>query len=214
MGQGSARRSKEKQDRGSDGENEALLTAGDLARLLHVDLKTVHNWVKQGHVFAHRTEGRHLRFQRVQVVRFLRRSGRPVPSEIGRRPARVLVHHAGGKRGKVVDGINSTLRAGLFPAALEAAAGNYEVFVLELDAHSAGLTCELVSALRDRPMTRAIALVGVSRDATRRHEFLACGGDVALPSPSAAIAGTIHWLTGAEPELPRGALTTDTARRR
>lgn len=185
---------------------DAFLTAGDLSRLLAVDLKTVHNWVKQGHIVAYRTEGRHLRFQRVQIVRFLRRTGRPVPKEIGRPPARVLLHCASEKKGKALRGAATTLRAGIFPAALEAATGAYEVMVLELDAHQSTLTRELVCALRQRPTTRAIALVGVSRDAARRHEFLACGGDVALASSPAGLGAAVRWLTGSTSKLPQGVL--------
>lgn len=187
---------------------EVFLTAGDLARLLAVDLKTIHNWVKQGQIVAHRTLGRHLRFQRVQVVRFLRRTGRPVPREIGRAPARVLVHTAPGKPRRISDGATVTLAPGLFPAALEAGSGDYEVMVLELDRDKPTLTRELVGALRERPKTRPLAIIGLSQSARRRHEFLACGGDIALSSAATGLVGAIRWLTGGASELPRGVTMT------
>lgn len=213
MGRAQVRSGRRKAEIEVDG-RDAFLTAGDLSRLLEVDLKTVHNWVKQGHIVAYRTEGRHLRFQRVQVVRFLRRTGRPVPKEIGRTPARVLLHCVSEDKGKPLQGAATTRCAGIFPAALEAAAGTYEVMVLELDAHQKTLTRELVGALRQRPTTRALALVGVSRDAARRHEFLACGGDVALTRSQAGLDEAVRWLTGSASKLPQGVQVTAPASER
>lgn len=49
-----------------------LLTASDVADLCEVDLKTIHNWVERGCIPHFRTPGRHLRFQALDVARFLR----------------------------------------------------------------------------------------------------------------------------------------------
>ena len=68
------------------GEDGRALTAGDLSRILHVDLKTVHNWVAAGHLFGRRTAGRHLRFARASVVRFARQYGYPIPTGLGAYP--------------------------------------------------------------------------------------------------------------------------------
>jgi excisionase family DNA binding protein len=54
-------------------------TAADVASLLGVDPKTVHNWVEKGAIRAARTEGRHLRFTRADVVAFLRKQDFPIP---------------------------------------------------------------------------------------------------------------------------------------
>lgn len=183
------------------------LTAGDLARLLHVDLKTIHNWVNQGHVFARRTEGRHLRFQRVEVVRFLRRFGYPVPLELGHMAPRVLVHRW--RTALRLPGVEQSDAEGLFSTVLEAAGGEYEIVVFALDSHDGAITRELVKALRSRPETRALSVVGVSRRPARRTEFVDHGGDVALaPGKATDVAHAVRWLTGGAATPPPGALTS------
>lgn len=59
-----------------------LYTAQDVARFCEVDLKTVHHWANRGKVACFRTDGRHLRFRRNDVVRFLRAHDYPLPDEI------------------------------------------------------------------------------------------------------------------------------------
>lgn len=68
-----------------------LLTASDVARLCHVDLKTIHNWVERGEIQHFRTPGRHLRFRRADVVEFLRRFGYPIPSDLESGPPRLAL---------------------------------------------------------------------------------------------------------------------------
>jgi excisionase family DNA binding protein len=55
-----------------------LYTAQDVARFCEVDLKTIHHWARAGKIAHHRTEGRHLRFRRNDIVRFLRAHGYPL----------------------------------------------------------------------------------------------------------------------------------------
>lgn len=59
-----------------------LYTAQDVARFCEVDLKTVHHWADRGKVACFRTDGRHLRFRRNDVVRFLRAHDYPLPDEV------------------------------------------------------------------------------------------------------------------------------------
>ena len=61
-----------------------VYTAQDVARFCEVDLKTVHHWAERGKVTHFRTEGRHLRFRRNDVVRFLRSHGYPLPDALVR----------------------------------------------------------------------------------------------------------------------------------
>ncbi len=60
----------------------AFYTAQDVARFCEVDLKTVHHWADRDKVAHFRTEGRHLRFRRNDVVRFLCAHGYPIPTEL------------------------------------------------------------------------------------------------------------------------------------
>lgn len=95
---------------------------------------------------------------------------------------------------------------------LELALGAYEVFVLELDGHAPALTDELVDALRARPETRAISIVGTSRRAERLRAFLRGGGDVALRAGSARdVTHAARFLTGGRATPPRGAILRDEA---
>ena len=179
-------------------------TSGDLARMLHVDLKTIHNWVNQGHIFGRRTKGRHLRFARTEVVRFMRRYGYAIPAEVGDLPPRVLV----GRRHKLSGpgkNIDQTTTSGLFEVLLAAAAGHHEVVVLDLDGHQTAVIDELLAALRAWPFTRGIALVGISRQTVRRRRFVEQGGDVALgPQQTASLLPAIRWLVGGAANVPAG----------
>lgn len=68
-----------------------VYTAQDVAHFCEVDLKTIHHWADAGKIAHHRTAGRHLRFRHVDVVRFLRAHGYPLPGALtSARPA-VLV---------------------------------------------------------------------------------------------------------------------------
>jgi excisionase family DNA binding protein len=49
----------------------AMLTPGELARMLHVDAKTVARWNREGRIDAVRTPGGHRRFPIEEVLAFL-----------------------------------------------------------------------------------------------------------------------------------------------
>ena len=55
-----------------------LYTAQDVAHFCEVDLKTIHHWADAGKIAHFRTEGRHLRFRHIDLVRFLRTHGYPL----------------------------------------------------------------------------------------------------------------------------------------
>jgi len=193
---------------GNTGKLDGELTAGDLARLLRVDLKTIHNWVNQGHVWARRTEGRHLRFQRVEVVRFLRRFGHPVPADLGNGPPRVLVH---AERSVIrIPAVDQASSKGLIATVLEVALGSYEVVVFSLDSHDSNVTRELLRALRTRPETRSLSLVGVSKHPARRTGFVDAGGDLAIaPGKTRDMTAAVRFLIGASAAPPRGCVTSN-----
>ncbi len=54
-----------------------------MARFCQVNLKTIHNWADKGEIEHFRTPGRHLRFRRLDVIKFLRKFGYPVPPVVG-----------------------------------------------------------------------------------------------------------------------------------
>jgi excisionase family DNA binding protein len=73
-----------------------LVSAKELARYCDVDLKTIHNWTNRGKIEGIRTEGRHLRFRRMDVVDFLRSYEFPLPDALRAGSARVVVIDGGG----------------------------------------------------------------------------------------------------------------------
>ncbi len=77
-GDGDAPRARQRHARPS------VYTAQALANFCEVDLKTVHHWAEKGKVPHFRTEGRHLRFRRNDLVRFLRGHGYPLPGALVR----------------------------------------------------------------------------------------------------------------------------------
>lgn len=62
----------------------SVYSAQTVADFCEVDLKTVHHWADRGKVPHFRTEGRHLRFRRNDVVHFLRAHGYPLPEALVR----------------------------------------------------------------------------------------------------------------------------------
>ena len=54
---------------------EPLLTSGEVARIFHVDPKTVVRWTKDGKLVAFRTLGGHRRYFEAEVRELLRRTG-------------------------------------------------------------------------------------------------------------------------------------------
>jgi excisionase family DNA binding protein len=183
------------------------LTSGDIARLLDVDLKTIHNWVHQGHVVGRRTQGRHLRFDRTEVVRFMRVYGYPVPSAIGATPPKMLVQEpeagrAAWTRALRKSGQVTTFRT-LFECSLAAAAGGYEIVLLDLEQCEPRRVRDLLEALRAWPFTRGLIVVGVSEKSGARRAFLNGGGHVAVAAERAAdIQKLARWLTGSEADCP------------
>ena len=167
--------------------------------MLQVDLKTIHNWVKQGHILGRRTKGRHLRFRRTEVVHFLRHSGHDVPSFICTAPVRVLVSRPRGVRGKPFSlgrGIAQSGCEGLFAAAIELATGYHEILVVDLDLHGLRCVLDMMDALRCRDDTCSIPMIGLSQKPAFRKDFIAQGGDAALVLRAVELAATIRWMAG------------------
>lgn len=59
-----------------------VYTAQDVARFCEVDLKTIHHWANANKIAHRRTEGRHIRIRRNDLVKFLRAHGYPLHDAI------------------------------------------------------------------------------------------------------------------------------------
>ena len=62
-----------------DGNNERLLTPGEVAALFRVDPKTVTRWAASGRITSIRTPGGHRRFRESEVRALLRGESEPSP---------------------------------------------------------------------------------------------------------------------------------------
>ena len=146
-----------------------------------------------------------MRFHRAEVVRFLRRFGYPIPPALGAAAPRVLVHKA--RSHASLAGALRTPQEGLFATVLEVARGDYEVLVLDLDAFDRKSETALVAAIRARPETRCLYVVGMSGDPSRRRSFVRSNGDVAIARGNGHTVGrTAKWLTGSVDEPPKGVI--------
>lgn len=192
------------------------LTSGDIARLLGVDLKTVHNWVKNSHLHGRRTKGRHLRFHRTEVVRFMRRFGYPVPRTIGGAAPRVVLAGKQSKGRSANGKPNGHARVrqlgvqrydSLFDAMLTVGAGDYDVLAIELERYPIGMVVELIESLRRRSSTCGLGLLGIARRAQVRRVFIERGGDLAIDNVQ-DLRTAVRWLTGAGP-APKRATVPD-----
>jgi len=170
-----------------------------------VDLKTVHNWVQRGLLRGARTRGGHLRFLRTEVVRFLRRRGRPVPTEVVVSHPRVVTVALPADS---TAAIRAESEASVFEALLGFGTSSFDVIVVGLDEIEPERTRELAAALARQPVTQGVALVGVSADPVRRREFLAGGADLvlagphAIPSAVAFVCGVGDHADGADAPAP------------
>jgi excisionase family DNA binding protein len=154
-------------------------TAAALARFCGVDLKTIHNWARRGAIRHHRTEGRHLRFYRLDVAEFLRAYGYGVPEELRvPRPRVVLAHRDGpglhalkralGRRLDVVAFVDP------FDALVEL--GTLSPDALALDVALLGdAASRCVERLRANAVTRHVRVVAIGEDPNARAAFVAAG---------------------------------------
>lgn len=184
-----------------------FLTSGDIARMIHVDLKTIHNWVTQGHIQGTRTKGRHLRFERNRVVRFMREYGYPLPATLGLAPPRVLVESS--LKGPWLSQLKRTARVvevlGLFSCSLQLGSEPCEVAILGLDQQLPAVLdfCKAVAAWAP---TSGVVLVGLGAKPQGRQAFLAAGGSVALaPTKASDVRALVQYLVGASPSCPSSA---------
>jgi excisionase family DNA binding protein len=167
------------------------LTAGQIARILGIDLKTVHNWAERGKLRGPRTKGRHLRVLHAEVVRLARRRGTVLPAEFTERPLQVAL--VGYAADAPAPGMTSFPH--FFDGLLAVSSGDFDVAVLPLERLSGTVLAELMAALHKRPLTLGIGLVGVGADAEAGAQFRAVGGDVWVPAMD-GLSGALRFISG------------------
>lgn len=159
-----------------------IYTAQDVARFCEVDLKTVHHWAERGRIPHHRTEGRHLRFRRNDLLRFLRAHGYPLPEAITSVRPRVMVAVPHDELDKKLSARFSLRRfdRGILALA-RLVAEEPDAIVLSLDDPSLGALAA-IAALRADPATAWVAFAVVAPpdqvDAAKE-----AGAEVAVAAP-------------------------------
>jgi excisionase family DNA binding protein len=159
-------------------------TAQDVARFCEVDLKTVHHWAERGRVPHYRTDGRHLRFRRNDLVNFLRAHGYPLPEAVASVRPKIISTIADDELGKKLSSRFTVRRldsAVLAVARIVADEPDAVVFALD-DPSFAGIPA-LVALKRD-PATSWVALA-VSAPAELVAAAKDAGADVAVPHEDA-----------------------------
>lgn len=175
--------------------------------MLHVDLKTIHNWVTQGHIRGSRTKGRHLRFERNRVVQFMREYGYTLPTYLGTARPRVLVEAE--LRGPWLQPLRRVAEVvegeGLYHCSLVLGSEPCELALVGLD-HSLPRVLEFCTAVSSWDGTSGVALVGIGAKSPARQSFLAAGGTAALSErKSADVRSLVQYLVGASASYPASA---------
>src|SRR5256885_863867 len=161
-----------------------LYTAQHVARFCEVDLKTVHHWADRGKVAHFRTEGRHLRFRRNDLVGFLRSHGYPIPDDLADvKPLVALAADVGDDLAKKLATRFVVRRFATAVAAIARIARDApDALVFSwIDPSLGGAPAAM--ALKSDPETRFVALVAIAAE----HAHSAArdaGADLALEDPA------------------------------
>lgn len=179
------RKSSSLSGRGSARPSGSVYSAQALADFCEVDLKTVHHWADRGKVAHFRTDGRHLRFRRNEVVKFLRAHGYPLPEALVRARPTVAVSLAPSLlEGAALSLDELTKRLGSRFSVRRHASGVAAVAHLVAEAPDAVVFAHddatlgfpsVLAALKDDPATSWIVLAVVTLDASRPE-----GADIVL----------------------------------
>ena len=155
-------------------------TAQDVARFCEVDLKTVHHWAERGRVPHHRTEGRHLRFRRNDLVRFLRAHGYPLPDAIAEVRPKIISTITHEELSKKLSSRFSVRRVDTaIQAIARMMADEPDAIVFAFDDPSFSGAAALV-ALKSDPATSWVALA-VSAPSALVSAAKDAGADIAVP---------------------------------
>lgn len=171
-------------------EERSLLTAGDIAALLAMDVKTVRDQIRRFGLRGTRTKTGTARFHRMEVLRWLRSSGRSIPQQLVPDPRVAVVGWPPEDAPEALDAALTRSRSPrplhverfqrLIGAALELASGRFDALVLDLRRLPAERVVDLVAAVRRSGLTVGIGLVGVGGGPDPVRRFLLADGDVAL----------------------------------
>ena len=173
-----------------------VYSAQAVANFCEVDLKTVHHWADRGKVAHFRTDGRHLRFRRNDVVRFLRAHGYPLPESLVKvRPVVALALSASMLEGaalsldelakRLASRFSIRRHASGISAVAHLVAESPDAVVVSLDDPSMGFPSAIAALKADAATSWMIvaAVTGADIDASAQR---AAGADIVVPNQDIA----------------------------
>jgi excisionase family DNA binding protein len=180
---------------------QGLFTASEVARFCQVDLKTIHNWAERGEIKHFRTPGRHLRFQHLDVLDFLRRYGYPVPETLSYGKPRVVLLDADTKtHASVAKVLADTfeLRASTDVLSSLIAIGADRPDIVVLESHVERFDAlDVVERLKGHDRTKHVRTVVFSADDSKRIATLDAGASAFVPKPDTLkLRQTLEALMG------------------
>jgi hypothetical protein len=168
-------------------------------------LKTIHNWAKKGRLASTRTDGRHLRFHRLDVVELLRRHAHPVPDELVAPRLRVCVvgESAGASRRALARRVEMIDVEHAIDALVALHAIDPDALLLD-DAEWLG-DARVLERLAATESTRHVRVVVVGGDSARRAASIAAGARFAVPrDDAAALRDALDRIAFGAVSAPRG----------
>jgi CheY-like chemotaxis protein len=177
----------------------SIYTTHDLSRLLHVNPRSVINWIEQDLLQSFRTPGGHRRVRHEDLIAFLRKHKMPIPAELMSGTFSVLVVESEDGVSKLIqadsqtsynvsnatDGINALI-----------ALGRNRPDLIILDLGIAGVDgLEICRKIKADP-TNHTAVLAISRESNLADSARAAGADAFLAKPmeSDALLSQMHKL--------------------
>jgi excisionase family DNA binding protein len=169
-------------------DSKTIYTTHEVSRLLHVNPRSVINWIEQSLLPSYRTPGGHRRIRRDDLLAFLRKHQIPTPESLVEGSFNVLIVD---DESEIVDVMSSYLqRQGGYQvssatdgisALLEV--GRMKPDLLVLDVMIPGVDgVEVCRRIKADSNNRTI-IIAISGLAEKENEILAAGADVFLPKP-------------------------------
>ena len=173
-----------------------LFTAADAARFCRVDLKTIHNWAARGKLPHYKTDGRHIRIQRADLVAFLRHYEMPLPRALGEgTPHVVVIDRDAAALARMRRALEKRFAIDTYEDAVDAlvAIGNAPPQALVATAPLAGVDlAHVIARLRAVPRTAHVRVVVVGSEAVEGAEETVARD----PQVTARVRKALEGITG------------------
>lgn len=172
----------------ADGKGKTIFTTHEVSRLLHVNPRSVINWIDQELLVSYKTPGGHRRIRKDDLLAFLRKHQIPTPAALVEEKFSILVvddepeivrivetflkRHSFSEVMSVHDGITALIEV-----------GRRRPQLIILDIMIPGVDgIEVCRRIKQDPMNRT-AIIAISGDHLLERRILQAGADAFLPKP-------------------------------